>query len=94
MTHPRLLAALLLCLSAPASAAPAPWHLWRSKYDGKEVCTQASPGPGWEHSRGPFRDARCTRPMAGERSPRVSDPPLLDPGQASSRSTGKSPANR
>lgn len=48
-------------LCAVALAAPAPWYVWRSKLNGGEVCAQTSPGAGWERSRGPFRDARCTR---------------------------------
>lgn len=50
--------AALFCVSA--LAAPAPWHLWRSKLNDDTVCAQSSPGDGWEKAAGPFRDARCT----------------------------------
>jgi len=43
-------------------AAPAPWHKWRSKLDGKEFCAQISPGDGWEKVSGPYKDARCAKP--------------------------------
>lgn len=58
----RLLLLGALLLSQAASAAPAPWYLWRSKVDGALYCAQVSPGPGWERVRGPFRDLQCERP--------------------------------
>lgn len=42
-------------------AEPAPWFKWRSLQSGDEVCTQTSPGEGWEKVRGPFKDARCDK---------------------------------
>ncbi|THF62652.1 hypothetical protein [Pseudothauera rhizosphaerae] len=70
-----VLCLFLLCalVPPPADAAPAPWYLWRSKVDGKLHCAQASPGPGWERERGPFRDIRCEKPFVGPRS--VEPPP-------------------
>lgn len=53
---------LVLALGRGADAAPAPWHVWRSKLDGREICHQTRLGPGWEWARGPFRDARCMNP--------------------------------
>lgn len=44
-----------------AQAGPAPWYVWRSKLDGKEVCAQASPGAGWIQQGGPFLDADCRK---------------------------------
>lgn len=55
----RLLSVWLLAV--PALAGPAPWYVWRSKLDGKELCAQASPGPGWVQQGGPFIDADCRR---------------------------------
>ena len=51
--------AALLGMSLATFAAPAPWHVWRSRIDGREVCAQTTLGPGWEWARGPFRDSRC-----------------------------------
>lgn len=50
--------------SAPLGAAPAPWHLWRSTINSRELCLQTRPGPGWEWARGPFHDSRCLKPLA------------------------------
>lgn len=65
MTRPRRLFAALLSslLALSALAAPAPWFLWESQLNGRRVCAQASPGPGWTRLTGPFRDARCLRPV-------------------------------
>jgi len=48
-------------LAGLAQAGPAPWFVWRSKLDGKEVCAQASPGAGWVQQGGPFFDADCRK---------------------------------
>jgi hypothetical protein len=56
------IALLILTLSVSIFAAPAPWYKWRSKLDGREVCSQTSPGAGWEKMDAPYRDARCERP--------------------------------
>jgi hypothetical protein len=53
---------LLAVLSAASFAAPAPWHQWRSKVDGRLYCTQTDPGTGWEKVGGPYQDARCIKP--------------------------------
>ena len=55
-------AALLLGWQA-ASAAPASWYLWRSKLNGALACSQTPLGEGWEKSSGPYRDARCEKPI-------------------------------
>jgi hypothetical protein len=53
--------AVVLTLAATALAKPAPWYRWSSKLSGQTVCSQHSPGDGWEKSGGPFRDARCEK---------------------------------
>ena len=59
-------AAVILTTGASARlcAAPAPWHLWRSTINSREICLQTRPGPGWEWARGPFHDSRCLKPLA------------------------------
>ncbi len=52
------LAFAVLCI-APAWSAPAPWHWWRSKIDGRRVCAQTSPGSGWAQDSGPFDGPGC-----------------------------------
>ncbi len=52
----------LLAVSLYGSAAPAPWHKWRSKLNGAEACAQSSPGDGWQKAGGPYKDARCSIP--------------------------------
>lgn len=49
-------------LAGAASAAPAAWYLWQSPYADGILCSQTSPGDGWQVLRGPFRDARCQKP--------------------------------
>jgi hypothetical protein len=62
MRFPPLLAGILLAaFSTHLLAGPAPWYQWRSKVDGKRVCTQTPLGPGWERAAGPFRDSRCEK---------------------------------
>lgn len=61
--------ALLLAFglaSHAALAGPAPYHLWRSKLNGALACSQTPLGPGWEKSRGPYRDARCEKPIVAK----------------------------
>ena len=53
--------AVVLTLAATALAKPAPWYRWSSKLSGQTVCSQHSPGDGWEKSGGPFSDARCEK---------------------------------
>ncbi|RUP23789.1 MAG: hypothetical protein EKK45_28050 [Curvibacter sp.] len=53
-----LIACLLVGL---AQAGPAPWFVWRSKLDGKEVCAQTSPGSAWVQQGGPFLDSDCRK---------------------------------
>jgi hypothetical protein len=65
MSFPRrpLLFALFAFASATLLAGPAPWYQWRSKLDGKLVCSQTPLGPGWEKAGGPFKDSHCRKPM-------------------------------
>jgi hypothetical protein len=51
-----------MTLSFAVFAQPAPWYKWKSKLNGKIVCTQTSPGEGWERDSGPYKDARCEQP--------------------------------
>jgi hypothetical protein len=56
----RLLAATLLVLSTSQLAAePAPYWQWRSKVDGRFVCSQTPLGPGWDKAAGPYQDSHC-----------------------------------
>ncbi|NYE60768.1 hypothetical protein FHW58_001920 [Duganella sp. 1224] len=60
--QPSLLLVLALCCASLA-AGPAPWWQWRSKLDGTLACSQTPLGNGWEKAYGPFRDARCEKPI-------------------------------
>lgn len=53
-------------LVSAAFAAPAPWFQWRSKLDGKLVCSQTPLGAGWEKATGPYRDSHCTKLIVGK----------------------------
>ena len=57
---------LIASLAAAALAAPASWFQWRSKLDGKLVCSQTPLGAGWEKATGPYRDSHCTKLVAGK----------------------------
>ncbi|NML61986.1 hypothetical protein HHL21_13035 [Massilia sp. RP-1-19] len=59
-------AALAASLAVVALAAPASWFQWRSKLDGKLVCSQTPLGPGWAKATGPYRDSHCTKLIAGK----------------------------
>lgn len=63
-----LCAALLAC-STPALAAPAPWHWWKSRLDGRIYCAQTSPGSGWVRIAGPFDNAQCRKHDDGKAEP-------------------------
>lgn len=52
---------LLAWLCVAAVAGPAPWYKWRSKLDGKQVCSQTPLGPGWEKASAAFKDSHCTK---------------------------------
>ena len=54
-----LLWVLLVVVSAPSQAAPAPWYYWRSTYDGARVCAQTSPGQGWVRDSTAFEGPGC-----------------------------------
>ena len=56
-----LLVLVLLLISWPCLGAPAAWFNWRSKIDAVLVCSQTTPGDGWEKFSGPFLDARCEK---------------------------------
>jgi hypothetical protein len=56
------LCTLLTCTCAAAVAGPAPWFKWRSKLNGKQVCSQTPIGPGWEKDSGAFKDSQCSKP--------------------------------
>lgn len=56
---PLVLLSLLICEAT--FAAPAAWFQWRSKLDSVLVCSQTTPGEGWEKFNGPYRDARCEK---------------------------------
>lgn len=58
-----ILAGLALAVPALLNAAPAPWFQWRSKATGSLACSQVPLGPGWEKAGGPYRDARCEKPI-------------------------------
>ncbi|MYM82017.1 hypothetical protein GTP44_08625 [Duganella sp. FT50W] len=58
---PRALIIALLLHCGSLTAEPAPWWKWRSKIDGKLVCSQTPLGPGWDKAYGPFRDGRCEK---------------------------------
>ena len=57
--------ALAIALACPIAlnAAPAPWYHWRSKSTNALVCSQTSLGEGWVRADGPYRDARCEKPL-------------------------------
>lgn len=66
MPTSRLTVAFAIALLAiSALAGPAPWYTWRSKLDGKTVCTPTSPGEGWVQDSGPtkMRAARGREPV-------------------------------
>jgi hypothetical protein len=60
-----VLVALGIALAGPVvlNAAPAPWYHWRSKSTGAVVCSQTPLGEGWARADGPYRDARCEKPL-------------------------------
>lgn len=56
-----ILYAALLAAATFALAAPAPWHWWKSRLDGRLYCAQTSPGSGWVRVDGPFDNAQCRK---------------------------------
>ncbi|MCU6433794.1 hypothetical protein LPB67_08390 [Undibacterium sp. Jales W-56] len=48
-------------LTVSVFAAPADWYKWRSKIETTEVCSQTSPGEGWDKASGPYKDAQCIK---------------------------------
>lgn len=65
MKHFTFLLTLVLAAGA-ALAGPAPYYQWRSKLNGALACSQTPLGPGWEKSAGPYRDARCEKPIVAK----------------------------
>jgi len=64
MKHSILIAlGLALACPAPLDAAPAPWYHWRSRTTSAIVCSQTPLGDGWVRADGPYRDARCAKPL-------------------------------
>ena len=59
--HKTAIVSLLFLITASTSAGPAAWFNWRSQLDLVLVCSQTSPGEGWEKFSGPFLDARCEK---------------------------------
>ena len=57
----RYLSGSALLLAMSLHAQPAPWYRWTSQLDGRVVCLQTSPGPGWERSSGPYDNPACLR---------------------------------
>ena len=55
------LVVLIFLISGSTLAAPAAWFTWRSKLDSVLVCSQTTPGEGWEKFNGPYLDARCEK---------------------------------
>ena len=51
----------LFLITGSTLAGPAAWFNWRSKLDLSLVCSQTTPGDGWEKFSGPFFDARCEK---------------------------------
>jgi len=54
-----VLALALWSVASAVSAAPAPWYYWRSKVDGARVCSQTSPGSGWERDSAAYDGPGC-----------------------------------
>ena len=57
------LGAALMVVVASSLAAPAPYYQWRSKLTGALACSPTPLGEGWVKSNGPYRDARCEKPI-------------------------------
>jgi len=79
---------ILLCLLPGTSsiAAPAAWHWWQSKLDGRLFCAQASPGPGWNKLSRPYLDVNCKKPAP---QPPGTSRPRFEPGQPEADSPHK-----
>ena len=60
-SYKKYLILFLLLITGSSLAAPAAWFYWRSKLDFVLVCSQTTPGDGWEKFSGPFWDARCEK---------------------------------
>jgi hypothetical protein len=92
LSHCRALILLFGLLASSASiAAPAAWHWWQSKLDGRLFCAQASPGPGWIKRQRAYLDLNCTRPV--QLSPKASRH-QFEPGQPEADSTRESRTQR
>lgn len=60
----KLLLLTMVVFVTMAYAAPAPWYKWRSKLNAHVLCSQTSPGEGWEQLSQAYQDARCERPKS------------------------------
>jgi hypothetical protein len=56
----------LAAVCGALAAAPAPWFKWRSKLDGKLVCSQTPLGPGWEKAFGPYQESHCEKLLSNK----------------------------
>lgn len=88
----RLLWALFALLTVTASfAAPADWHWWQSKLDGRLFCSQTSPGSGWEKQKRPYRDLNCKQPT---RTSHLKQGAEVEPGQPDVMLPGNTPVQQ
>jgi hypothetical protein len=63
----RTFAAILLAVcSCQLAAEPAAYWQWRSKVDGRLVCSQTPLGGGWEKASGPYQDSHCQYRIRGK----------------------------
>lgn len=60
--HKKILLLASLLTVTLAHAEPAAWYKWRSKLNAHVVCSQTSPGEGWEQLTTAYSDARCEKP--------------------------------
>ncbi|MDP3538255.1 MAG: hypothetical protein Q8S26_06075 [Azonexus sp.] len=55
-----LLISLLIAVSMPSQARPAPWYWWAGSTKNAKVCAQTSPGSGWLREARAFKDSHCS----------------------------------
>jgi hypothetical protein len=58
-----VLGTALAVVFSSSLAAPAPYYQWRSKLTGALACSPTPLGEGWVKATGPYRDARCEKPI-------------------------------
>ena len=54
-----LLVVAALAFAGAALAKPAPWYRWSSKLTGQTMCSQTSPGAGWEQDSAAYEGPGC-----------------------------------